>query len=573
VSTAARIAVLPVVLLLGGCKSEPPPSLSSLVDEFVSQTLEFSPVTATGVGFHVRNGVPLDEQIDAFDEPSLRKQREFYRSFRERLEKIDPAGLGPEDRADYEIIRNQCDYQLLELETIQAYKHNPTIYVELFGKALFDPFVLDYAPAGERYKHIAARLLQAPQLFGQARQNLVDSPEIWTDVAIRENDGNRDLIVKAIVAKAPEGWDRRLDRPAQEALTAIASFTNWMNTTLRERKSDWRLGRDHYAAKFRLGLGLGLTPEQVLQDAETELKRVRSEMSAIASSLVAGPQTDPDKTVRAALDRIALRHAKREEYFAHAGRDLEEVRAFARAKGFVPMPSRDNLKVIETPVFMRGIYSVGGFNPAPPLEPQLGAFYWLTPIEDSMDAERVESKLREYNFYGLKILTIHEAIPGHYLQFEFANDVQPKERRVLRSLFANGPNVEGWAVYSTDLMVQHGYLAADPALKLTWLKQYLRAVANTILDVRLHTMGMTDEEAMALMAGQTFQEREEATAKLQRAKLSSVQLPTYFAGYRAWKRLRAAAEKQPGFNEFEFHRRALAAGAVPMASLERIAVR
>ena len=185
------------------------------------------------------------------------------------------------------------------------------------------------------------------------------------------------------------------------------------------------------------------------------------------------------------------------------------------------LPARDNLQVIETPEFMRGIYSVGGFNPAPALEPQLGAFYWITPIPTSWPKERIESKLREYNFYGLKILTIHEAMPGHYVQFEYANDVQPQLRRVLRAVFGNGPYVEGWAVYATDFMLDSGYLNNSPELRLTFLKQQLRVLANTILDVRLHTKGMTDQQALDLMINDGFQEREEATGKLQRAKLSS----------------------------------------------------
>ena len=210
------------------------------------------------------------------------------------------------------------------------------------------------------------------------------------------------------------------------------------------------------------------------------------------------------------------------------------------------LPGRDNLQLIETPAYMRGVYGVGGFNPAPPLQPELGAFYWLTPIPSTWPKERVESKLREYNDYGLRILTIHEAIPGHYVQFEYASRVEPKPRRVLRSLFGSGPYVEGWAVYATDIMLKEGYLAHDPELQLTWGKQMLRAIANTILDIRMHTMGMSDEEAMKLMLERTFQEKEEASAKLQRAKLGACQLPTYFAGYRGWTRLRAAAGEEGG---------------------------
>jgi uncharacterized protein (DUF885 family) len=184
----------------------------------------------------------------------------------------------------------------------------------------------------------------------------------------------------------------------------------------------------------------------------------------------------------------------------------------------------------------------------------------------------VQSKLREYNFYGLRLLTIHEAIPGHWLQFEYAAQVEPAPRRLLRSLFGDGAYIEGWAVYATDLMVQEGYLDRDPELELTHAKQLLRAVANAVLDIRLHTMGMSGEEALELMMKRTFQEREEAEAKLRRARLSSCQLPTYFAGFRAWKRLREAAEKHEGerFRPGEFHRRALLAGALPVPAVAEL---
>lgn len=137
---------------------------------------------------------------------------------------------------------------------------------------------------------------------------------------------------------------------------------------------------------------------------------------------------------------------------------MAEARQFVREKNLLTLPAIDNLQVIETPEFMRGIYSVGGFKPAPALEPHLGAFYWLTPIPPTLAKESIESKLREYNYYGLKILTIHEAMPGHYVQFEYANKVQPTLRRFLRGVFGNGPYVEGWAVYATDLLLEQGYL-------------------------------------------------------------------------------------------------------------------
>jgi len=228
--------------------------------------------------------------------------------------------------------------------------------------------------------------------------------------------------------------------------------------------------------------------------------------------------------------------------------------------------------VIDTPEFMRGIYAVGGLNPAPALEPQLGAFYWVTPIPKSWPPKRIESKLREYNFSHLKLLTIHEAMPGHYVQSEFADDLEPKSRRVLRALWGSGTYVEGWAVYAEQLMLDEGYLDQAPELRLTFLKEMLRVLGNTILDVRLQTMGMTDQQALEFMERETFQETEEATAKLQRAKLSSCQLPMYFVGWRDWLRVRDAYKQTKGseFSLHEFHDRALKEGAVSLPVLAQL---
>lgn len=560
------------------CTGGPPPSFSELMQEYAYTTLSFSPISATGAGYHVHNGTFLNELLDDYDASALDKQRQYFEGFKTRLARIDPAKLSPEDRADFDIISDNLALQLADLNVIQSYKHNPTLYVELLGNALFTPFVLEYASLEERYGHINGRLGRIPALLGQAKQNLVDAPEIWTRVAIRENDGNRDLIINTLAPNCPKPAQAAFDRASREALKAIDDFTKFLDTELSKRTSDWRLGADKYALKFGPALGLGLTPAQVLADAEAELRATREEMVTTAKTLHpkmfpgAPVPSEPGKLISAVLGRIALKHGKPETYFDDARRDLAEVRKFIAEKGFVALPGQDNLKVIETPVFMRGIYAVGGFNAAPPLMPHLGAFYWLTPITAGMEPARVESKLREYNFYGLKILTIHEALPGHYLQFEYANRVTPNTRRLLRSYFGNNPNVEGWAVYATKLMIENGYLNNDPELLMTWHKQYLRAVANSILDVKMQTGQMTDEQAMDLMVNQTFQENEEATAKLQRVKLSSTQLPTYFTGYRAWLRLREKVKQQRGsdFNLARFHEQALGAGAVPMPALERI---
>jgi uncharacterized protein (DUF885 family) len=221
---------------------------------------------------------------------------------------------------------------------------------------------------------------------------------------------------------------------------------------------------------------------------------------------------------------------------------------------------------------MRGIYSVAGFHNAPPLEPTAEAQYWVTPIDPKTPDAKAESKLREYNNYTLKWLTIHEALPGHYVQFEHADDVQPLTRRLVRNLFGNGPYVEGWAEYIADVMTQAGYLDSSPKFRLMRMKVWLRATANTILDIRMQTMQMTDKQAIDLMLNETFQTQAEADGKLLRAKLSSTQLPTYFVGSRQWWTLRKKYEAAKGsaFNLEEFHNTALDQGPLPLEYLEKV---
>jgi uncharacterized protein (DUF885 family) len=172
----------------------------------------------------------------------------------------------------------------------------------------------------------------------------------------------------------------------------------------------------------------------------------------------------------------------------------------------------------------------------------------------------------------LKWLTIHEALPGHYVQAEHANDLQPVTRRLTRALFANGPYVEGWAEYIAQVMMQQGFADNDPRYRLSYLKIWLRTLGNAVLDVRMHTMNMSDSDARDLMIKDAFQTQAEAEGKLQRAKLSSTQLPTYYVGVREWWRLRKSYEAAKGknFQLMEFHDRCLAEGALPIGLLEKI---
>ncbi len=568
---------------------------AQMCDQFVKDSLALSPVNASQAGYHkhkdLKTGktIDLDAQLDDVSPQGMAAQEKFYREWRKRFQKETPvASLNAQDAADYRLLDDQIALSLLDFEKIQSYKHNPTGYVELIGNGMFLPLTQEYASKDVRVGDVVSRIGQIPRFVEQAKSELVDSDPIFISTAMDENEGNINL-VDSVAADIPalSPLKAQYDKVAPAAKKALTDFNDWMKNDLAKRPTNdrtWRLGKKWYDEKFRYVMETSITPEQLLADAEAKVKATRAEMLQLALPLYKQmypgqddysnlPARDREnKIIGSVLNKISDEHPQRDQLIETVKADLEGITQFIREKEIVSLSSRDNLKVIPTPEFMRGIYSVAGFHGAPPLEPTAEAQYWVTPIDPKMPEAKAESKLREYNNYTLKWLTIHEALPGHYVQAEHADDVQPPTRRVLRDVFGNGAYVEGWAEYIADVMTEEGYLDHSPKFGLVRRKIILRAVSNTILDIRLQTMNMTDQEAMDLMLNDTFQTQAEAEGKLRRAKLSSTQLPTYFVGMRQWWELRKKYQTAKGsaFTLEEFHNKALDQGALPLEYLEKI---
>ncbi len=565
----------------------------SLADEFMKESLARSPSTASQVGYHKhtdRNGkvIELDGLLDDMSLGFMKDQESFYKKWREDFKQFATAGgaarkaLDPESAADWQLIDDQIALNLLELQDIQNYKHNPTMVVEMIGSAVFQPLTTDYAEKDVRVSHVLSRIRAVPRVLAQVKEYLNDADPIYIKTAVEENEGNVDLIENTVLKEIPAGSPLKAeyDKVAPPAVAALKDFNQWLDHHLAGGKQErsWRLGKKLYDEKFKLVMETNTTPERLLSEAEHDLKSVRAEMLELAMPLYKKLYPDQgehsnlsqsereDLIISAVLKDISKNHPKRDQLQQAIENDLEGIKKFIREKKIVSLSTRDNLKVIPTPPFMRGIYSVAGFHSAPPLEPQAEAEYWVTPIDPKLPEAKAESKLQEYNNYTLKWLTIHEALPGHYIQFEHLNNIEPKQRRLLRSLYSNGAYVEGWAEYIAQVMLDEGFMSDDPRFRLIMRKIRLRLLANTILDVRMHTMEMSDQEAMNLMTKRTFQTQAEAEGKLKRAKLSSTQLPTYYAGLKEWLAFRKKYQEERGahFNLLAFHNLVLDEGPLPV---------
>jgi uncharacterized protein (DUF885 family) len=589
------MVVLPVAGQQPGHSTSASTKFAELSDRFMKDSLALSPSNASAAGYHKHidsktgKTIELDALLDDLSLKAIAEQRAFYQHWRRRFRTETPLStLSVQDAADWQLIDDQIGLNLLEFDKIQNYRHNPTAVVELIGSALFLPLTQEYASKEVRLGHVLSRMKAVPALLGQVKSYLNDADPIFVKTAIEENDGNVDLVQNTVKDEIPAGsaLKAQYDQIAPVTVAALKDFSKWLQDDLSKRPSKltWRLGKDSYDQKFKLVMGTPVTPEELLADAERELKTVRAEMLQLALPMhqemypghsdhsdLAGRERE-NLIIGEVLTKISDDHAKRDQLQQAVEADIEGIKQFIREKKIVSLSARDNLKVIPTPPFLRGVYSVAGFHNAPPLEPQAEAEYWVTPIDPKTPGDKAESKLREYNSFALKWLTIHEALPGHYIQFEHLNNLRPERRRLLRSLFANGAYVEGWAEYIAQVMMDEGFLNNDPRFRLVMRKIRLRLLSNTILDIKMQTMQMTDEQAMDLMTKEAFQTQAEAEGKLVRAKLSSTQLPTYYVGLREWLEVRKKYQAKAGakFSLMKFHDLVLDQGPLPVPVIGKI---
>ena len=579
--------------LLAGCsspgKTPPPPApqdsgnpeyrrLEGLFDEYLEFTFKMRPSQATELGDH-----RFDAELDDLSPQAIEALTRGTAAYLARLEKeIHPEALWESGQSDLQILRNEIAGTLFTLEKLRPFERDPLVYGSLLSEPVYNLLKRDFAPLDARISNAIARMKKVPRLIEQAKANLKAPPRTHVEVAIRRIGGAIEFYSKDITWFVGAGFVKGSAR-AEEAIAegkklaeALSGYREWLEKDLLPRATgDFRLGRELWEEKLKYSLDSSLSAFEIFQRAQWEFRRVRDEMHQVAKglwptcfpgqSLPEGPDA-LQKTVSAVLDQVAREHSTRQGIVDDAVRTVNDLKAFIRAKDLLDLPQPDRLSIIVMPEFQAGV-STAYLDPAPPLEPAGKSFYAIEPLPSSWSEAEVESRLREYNSQMLKILSIHEGVPGHYVQLEYSNRYPSRIRRVL----SNGPMVEGWAVYTERMMVESGFGGGDPRLKLNQLKFYLRAVTNALLDQGLHFGDLTDEAAMSLMVEGAFQEPNEAKGKLVRAKVTSTQLSTYFVGYQEIKSLRDALMKAEGekFSLKEFHQRFLSRGSPPVRVIER----
>ncbi len=553
-------------------ESEPDRAFAALAARFLDEGLALSPVAATQIGDH-----RFDDRLDDLGAAGRKASADWMRAMLAELEAIDATALSREHQVDALILRNQLEGSLWDLETMQSWAWDPQVYSGLAGGAIYSLMARDFAPVSERLASASARMEKIPALLAQARENLDPArvPKTHAETVARQNRGIFTLIDTFITPNADQlqGAEReRLDAAIAALRPAVEEHQAWLDDTLvPNAKGEFRIGAERYDQKLRFSLNSSLGREEIRSRAEAELARVRDEMYEVAKIVLkdrAGAPDTPDQpsedqrqaAIEAAMELANEDRPGRDEVVDFAKHTLDVATDFVREHDIVTVPD-DPVKIILMPEFQRG-FSVAYCDSPGPLDKGLDTYYAISPIPDDWNDAQVTSFLREYNKRMIHVLTIHEAMPGHYLEGAHSANHPSTLRAALRS----GPFAEGWAVYTERVVADAGYLDHDPLFRLMQLKFYARSVGNAILDQGIHVENWTKEQAMDLMVRRTFQQQSEAEGKWIRAQLSSTQLATYFVGAQEHFDMRRAAEEKKGadFDMKRYHDAVLATGAPPV---------
>jgi len=599
----AVLLILPAVLvaLPSGSESASPalPSVSEAISSFPSSAavtkadgafvelarayftwdLSSHPVSATYIGLH-----EFDGELDDLGAAARKKEEETTAEFLAKLSKIDPSQLSSIHRYDYFILRDDLERNLFQMKEIRAWEKSPLFYTQMTGGAIRSLLSREFAPLDVRLKSVVSRLHKFPRLIQQATANIKTSPRINTETAIRQNAGCIDYIEVDLkkIAEASPALAESVQVASEEALNALRSFGTYLEKDLLPRSdADYRLGKELYGKKLRYSLGADAETDQLLASAWKRYEEVRKQAIVLARKIhddmvsegrlknhAHGRKTSDDEEIaKEVFAEIAKDHATGDGLLDQCKQYCADLTRFISEKNIVTLPTDEKLEIEWTPEFERGVAD-GGLESPGPFDPKEKAFFYVAPVHKEWTEAEKESFLREYNNYLEKIFCIHEALPGHYVQGWYAN----RFPSLVRAMVGSGPFVEGWAVYSEQMMLDAGYGGGDPKLQLSELKWLLRVIINAIIDPGLHTGEMTEKEAVDLMIHGGFQEEREATGKIARASLTSTQLPTYFVGVEALRDIEKEYRKKVGdkFSQKEFNEKLLSFGAPPIKYLKEM---
>lgn len=546
----------------------PPPStdvglddavVAAFGDEYLALLEELSPESATALGLHAR-----DADLDPRDKPTFDAHTEKLRTLLARLDARSPeanargAGLrlSRAARTDHALLRSMLRTELLG-RARRPLENEPQLYTSPMG-AVFAMTARDYAPAPRRAADVVARLEKLPGVLAHARVNLGAPPRVWTQVAIERSERAKDFfeaqrpfLTQHLAAELP-----RVRRALDGAIRAYAEYSIFLKKTVLPRATgSFAAGPEYFTALLREGYFLKESPAELEAMGLEVLAETEAQMTVVAKRL------DPQgKGWPEVVAKVKRNHPKAGELLTAYRFEVERARAFLVKHDVVPFPEGDDLAIVDTPVFMRTTV-IAAYDRPPPFDAGTSTkgFFFVTPIDATLPAAKQEAMLRENDHGDIVDTAVHEAYPGHHLQLSFAAKHPSKVRKVHDAPIFS----EGWALYSEELLSELGYYTDEERLmQLAWT---LVRAARVVIDVGLHTKGMTFDQAVAFLTDRVHLERPLAVSEVKRYSMTPTQPLAYLTGRQGILALRARAKARDGaaFSLKRFHHDVLTRGTLP----------
>jgi uncharacterized protein (DUF885 family) len=542
-------------------------AFQKIARDYVEDLLRTHPEYATELGDH-----RFDGQLTDYAPETRTRALTNDRQFREKLERFtDITKLSGPNQIDIRILRDNIDGDIFDLEELKEAEWNPLVYNQSLANGLYLLVARDFAPAEQRVASLRKRMEGIPKVIEQAKKNLQHSPRVYTETAIEQAQGAIGLVRQELAPLLDQAPKAKKDlAPLQEKTAkALEEYKGWLEKDLLPRSDgDFRIGAEKFRKKLRFTLASDLPMEEIMKRARADLNQTQTAIYETALPLykkyfpTADDATlqDKKKVTSEVLAKLAEQHPDDKTIVGDAQKVVTEATDFVKSHNLVTVPQKP-LDVIVMPEFKRG-QAIAYCDSPGPLEKNGKTFFAVAPTPKDWSPERKASFFREYNNFMLRDLTVHEAMPGHYLQLAHANDFRAPT--LVRAIFQSGTFIEGWAVYAEQVMAESGY--GGPEVKMQQLKMRLRVDCNAILDQSIHTANMSEKEALDLMMTEGFQQEGEAVAKWKRARLSSTQLSTYFVGVTEHLDMRDRAKAKAGadFELKKYNDNVLSFGSPPV---------
>jgi uncharacterized protein (DUF885 family) len=540
------------------------PAFARLVDEYFDARFAFAPTSATAQGVHDR-----DAELEDRSAARIRDRVSELKRFRTRLSEVDRASLSFDDAIDFEVIVGQVDGELLDVETLALFETNPMPYAGIPGEAVDALMKRDFAPAPVRLRALVERLRAVPAVYAAARANVKNPPREFTDLAMRMSKGSVGFFEQSVAdwAHRAAGNDAELkasfDQANAAAVAATREFATWLEKDLLPRsRGKYAIGVENYRAKLKFEEMVDESIDALLERGETQLAKDRAAFFETARKI------DGSKTPAEVIKKLSDDFPKASDLIPSVQRSLETARQFLVAKDLVTIPSDVRPRIEETPPYARS----GGFasmdTPGPYEAKATEAFYYVTPVETDWDEKHREEHLRGFNKWALASINVHEAWPGHYLQFLYA----PRFPTKTRKLVAVGTNAEGWAHYAEQMMVDQGFGDGDPRIRLTQLQEALLRDCRYVVGIKLHTKGMSVEDGAKVFVEQGFLEPANAYEESRRGAYNPTYL-YYTLGKLEIQKLRDEYLARSGKPLKAFHDAFVAQGGLPLPLMRKVLLR